>query len=449
MTDALTEQGCPTDRRHFWRRVLIVVGLIVVCSQWVRVVRHPTGDFGLHWEFGRRLAAGEPLYGDWGLDRPYLPFWAVVHAPLTMFPKPVAQAITLPLFLVAFVGLVSVLHRLAERRLPADRDAEFWIVAIAVLLAGRFLIRDVLESGVNLALVALAWASVWLWSKKRDVAAGACLGFAIALKLTPALFLAWFAWKRQWKVAAATVAVTAMCVFSPLCFMDVPSYIDAHAYWTKHAVKGFSASDPTTGVLGAEPLQNMALRPALGRFLMHLPEKHDARLDHPLYVDFLNLTPAQAGWVTRLAMLAILCAVAWRFRHPVTDRRDPQLLWEAATVSVLILLFSPLTWGQHCVGVFPAFYLLLRSHWRQPMPSGTKAFLAVYVFCILALNRAVIGKAGTYLVDSYRVSTWCLLGLAALVALRRTDVPSMATDRHAALSPKWGWSTATQHDTST
>ncbi len=43
--------------------------------------------------------------------------------------------------------------------------------------------------------------------------------------------------------------------------------------------------------MGPEPLQNLSLRPSLARFLMHLPEGHAGRIEHPFHVDFANLSP--------------------------------------------------------------------------------------------------------------------------------------------------------------
>ena len=100
------------------------------------------------------------------------------------------------------------------------------------------------------------------------------------------------------------------------------------------------------------------------------------------------------------------------------SRDDPALLWECAAVSVLILLYSPLTWGQHCVGVLPAMYLLVRS-WKagEPPPKFTRAALAVYGLVVLVLNREVVGRTGVYLIDSYHLPTWCLVGVLAAIML--------------------------------
>src|SRR5690606_24929913 len=99
---------------------------------------------------------------------------------------------------------------------PLDEDRLFFVVVGAVFMSSRFLVRDMPECGVNLALVALSWLAVEFWVKHRDWAGGWCLGLAISLKCTPALFWAWFVWKRQWKMAGTTLAATVVFTLSPV-----------------------------------------------------------------------------------------------------------------------------------------------------------------------------------------------------------------------------------------
>ena len=71
----------------------------------------------------------------------------------------------------------------------------------------------------------------------------------------------------------------------------------------------------------------------------------------------------------------LLAYIAWRFRRPASERHDDTILWEGAVVSLLILLYSPLTWRQHCVAVLPAFYL------HRPDPSRPRRPTQVDALC--------------------------------------------------------------------
>lgn len=421
------------SRQKFWQRVAVAALIVVLALQASRLVGKARGDFNLHWELGRRLAAGEFIYGlsasgrrlsergvkdvDRPLDHPYPPFWALAHAPLTVMPMNVAQLALYPMIAISLFTLLWTLHRLCKRDLPLQGDQTFWVSAFAVVMASRFIVRDAPECGVNLALVAMSWLAVYFWTQHREVLGGSILGFAIALKCTPALFLPYFVLKRQWKMVAAVTVAAGSFTLLPILAMGPARYTEAMTFWISHASQGARSTDPSVGVLGDEQLQNVSLRPALARFLMHLPEGHKSRFDHPLYFDFLNLSPADAGMTVKVILLLLVGGLAWTFRARVTQRDEMRVLWECATISLMILLLSPITWGQHCVGVIPMFYLFARAHaCKISHARWTYWLLGAYALFTLALNRSLIGKDLTWLIDSYRVPTWCLLALVAVMA---------------------------------
>ncbi len=340
---------------------------------------------------------------------------------------PIAKAILFPVGIAALALLLGTLRRLAAPAFSLDGTRAFWVAALAMLLAGRYVIRDLAELGVNTALVALSWLAIYLWTQRRDLLAGTSLGMAIALKCTPAIFVAYFLWKRQWRMVAATCAATALFTLAPIVWQGPASYWNHMTTWSMNAWKGFGSVDPSVGVLGPEQLQNMALRPALARYLIHLPAGHPGRASHPLYVDLLNLRPATAGWVIKVILLALLATFMCWSRRPVVRRNDPRLLWEFAAVSILMLLFSPITWGQHCVALIPACYfisaLILT---RGGLPRWMMFLLGAYILFVPLLSRDLVGRNLSLLLESYHVETFSILGLLAVVlACPRLCAPSV------------------------
>ncbi len=412
-----------------WRRAAVGLVALVVCVQFLRLAGHLSSDFGVHWESGRRLAAGESLYArqggqdELGHNYPYPPFWALAHAPFSFLPMHSARLLLYPLFVLAAFGLIQTLNRLTQTHEPLNEDRRFLVVAGAVFMASRFLVRDMPECGINLALVALSWWAVACWMKHRDWAGGWCLGLAISLKCTPALFWVWFLWKRQWKMAGTTLLAAGVFTLSPLIFMGPSSYANALQEWTGNVWRGVAETSAGYGILGDEPLQNVSLRPALARYLTVLTLGHRSRLNHPFYFDVLDFSPHAASWIIKAILLSLVIGVGYIFRRPMTERSNPVWLWEAATVSVLILLLSPITWGQHCVGVLPAFYLLMRRRvFGKTLPAWTRAVLWAFIALVLVLNREVIGKDFTYLLDSYRLTTVLLLGVLVVMLRIRAMV---------------------------
>jgi alpha-1,2-mannosyltransferase len=404
------------------RRAAVAAAFVVVLASFFQTARRPRGDFPNHWEFGRRMAAGEFIY-ERGLDVPYLPLWALVHAPLTVLPVHVAQLVLFPLSLAAAALLLWVLDRLTRRSFPLDRERRFWVAALALLLSIRFLLRDMSECGVNLALVALSWWGIYLWTRGRDWAGGISLGLAAALKCTPLAFLGYFLWKRHWKIAAATATAAALFTLGPILWMGPQAYGRAIEFWSHYAGRGLTAGDPSRGVLGDETVQNMSLRPALATLLMRIPPEHPLHLPAAERIKealSLDVAPRVAARIALGLMAALALAVAWRFRGPAGRRDDAAVLWECGAISLAILLYSPITWGQHCVGVLPAMYLLLATgssaggNPARGVPRWGWAMLAAFVLVILVLNRSVIGRELSLVILGWHVPTAILLGLLAV-----------------------------------
>ncbi|MEQ8852531.1 glycosyltransferase family 87 protein [Gimesia sp.] len=423
------------DRHNkIWRAAFIVVGVIVSVIQFLRIARRPPGDFPLHWTSGHFIASGQFLYTR-NINYPYPPFWGFVHSTLAWIPMETAYLLVYPLFFAALYVLVRVLNRLSEVHFPLGKNELFWLVTIAILLSSRYLIRDMLECGVNLALVAAAWLSVYLWREKKELQGSLILGFAMALKCTPSLFWVWFILKREWKMAGLTFLAAACFTLSPMLKLGYAEYDRTVRHWVFNVMHGFKEKDPSKGIAGPVPIANMSLRITLARYLMHFPREHEGRMKTPLYVDFLNLPPVTAGRIISLSMLVFLIFIAWLFRRHYDDRSDERILWECAVLSILILLYSPVTWGQHCVGIFPGVYLLIRSsmsqkHFTKPLKVG----IGLFVFLVLILNRAFIGKFYSELLGTYHTSTFLFLGIIGFLLSRHFRVTREKT-AEAALQP--------------
>ncbi|HVA49965.1 MAG TPA: glycosyltransferase family 87 protein [Pirellulales bacterium] len=425
--------GWAKDHERQLRWIVVVVAIAVFAVQWVRsAVNVEDGDFYLHWQFACRFVQHKLLYAE-GLHIPYPPFWAMGWSPIAALSLPAAKMLCYPLSAAALVVLLWTLDRLTRQQLGLSSTRRFWATAAALAIASRFLVRELPECGPNLMLLALTWSAIYLWTRHRDLAAGTCLGFGAALKCTPAIFIAYFAWRRQWKLALTGTAAAAIVSLAPALWQGTADYERHVRLWLRHLSLGAGQVDPTVGVLGPETLQNLSLRPAIARWLMHLPPGHPSRLDQPGYVEFLDLAPALAGRVTKGVLLALLACVAWMVRKPVTDRGDTALLWECAAVGVLALLLSPITWYQHCVALLPAFYLLTRTAAAGGrVAPWMYAVVAAFIAIVIVLNRGVIGRDATLLLASYHLTTWAILSVLLLTLGGRSTATGRRTSDVAA-----------------
>lgn len=373
-----------------------------------RLWHHPSADLANHRVLGARFFTGGDLYAG-GLDHVYPPFWAM------LFALPLSPWLLFGLGVPAMFGLLGAARRMT--------GVDWRAAAAAVLVCAPVVDRDMADCFLNTILAALTWLGLEQWTRGRDLRGGALVGLAVALKCTPALFIVYFAVRRAWGMLAATVAFALLFTLLPMPWQSA-----AYGPWLRGVLT--VRADPSEGLLGAEVagragvvyedrVGNLALRPALARYLMRYPYLHLGRpetSDTPTrphdppsrwFLTFLDLGPEAAGTVTRMAMLGLLLAV-----FGAIALRPGEIGPECAAISVLMLLLSPITWTQHCVWALPALCLLLGR--RQALP-----MVVVFAVCFLLGSKDIFGRVLVSLLDSYHIKTLGLLCLLLGVMLTR------------------------------
>ncbi len=409
--------------RH-WRWIALGTATAIAAAQWIRIAVNPVGDFRLHWLWGARFVHGEFLYAG-GADIPYLPFWAMAYAPLSFLPVRVAEALVYPIAIVALVAVLVILHSLTRGDLPLARRRVFWLAVLAIGLSSRYVLRDLSEAGPNTLPMALTWTALWAWANGRPGLGGVLLGAAIALKLTAVLFLIYFALRREFRFAAATVIAAAAFTLAPALWQGPALYGRHVAAWASAVWAGATSPDPRVGILGLETIGNVSLRPSLARYLMHLPEglNGQGRFVHPWNVDVLTLSPEVAAPLIVFITLALVAGVAWSLRRG-RARLHAVVAWDAAAIAILALLLSPITWRQHLVAILPACYLIARAGLAgERVPPIASAAVATLVVVSLLFSRGVMGDTASSLVHAYYLHTiTLLLLLAGVIACRNRRI---------------------------
>jgi alpha-1,2-mannosyltransferase len=282
---------------------------------------------------------------------------------------------------------------------PVPPDRLFRVEALALLLASRFILRDLFDCGPNLFVAALSWWAFVAWRDGHEGRAAAALGLATALKWTPALLVVWFALKRQWRMAAGSALATALFTLTPILVQGPAGYARHMKAWASNLAGAMRSTDPFSGVLGPDTAGNIALRPALARALAALG------------------VPADVAFVSILAALGTLAALAvWSLRHPAGDRGDPSLAPEYAAAALLALLLSPVAWRSHAVAALAA----LTEISRRLTTGGERspflvAWLTAWVLAVLVLNPTLTGGTLQALIDQASVTTWLLVALFFMV----------------------------------
>ncbi len=328
-----------------WRLFQLLTLAALAWAGWRLLLDAPYRiDIDVYRMGGRAWLDGAPLYSDGtmfhtvaGLDLPftYPPLAAIVFAPFAWLSLSAAGAtITVITLLLLIVSTWIVLTRLRVWERSAIGSAwlrRSWLAAAIVAPAVIYLepIRSNFDFGqINVVLMTLVIADCV--PRRTPWPRGLLLGVAIALKLTPAVFLLYFLLRRDTRallVSAASVVVATLIGF-------VLAWRDSFQYWT-HTVHD-------TGRIGTATLNtNQNIAGMLAR---------------------LGLGDTARFVLWALACVAVLGLVVWAARRVLAeagpDGSDQAGSGEAAVLALICvamfgLVVSPVSWSHHWVWVLP------------------------------------------------------------------------------------------------
>ncbi len=315
-------------------------------------------DLDAYLSAGRDLLAGRPLY-DAFLHHPfpdptlrpayiYPPIFAVLIAPLTWLPRVVAGWTWLLAMQAALALSITVVVRSLNPPWAAG-----WV---ALVLTFTFfpLLVDVAQGQTNLLVLALLMLGV-VGILRGQSQAGAWLGVAAAIKITPLLLLGWLLFQRRWR--AAGFLALGFAGTTGLGLLVRPS--DTVTFFGQ-VLPGLAR--------GTAYYSNQSLTGVLGRLLTTNP-----------YTNPWVAVP----WESALAVGAALALLSWWAFN--TRRLDPT----AAAFSFLPLLplLSSVTWEHHLVVLLPLIWLTVLRLAGRGWPVPATALLAAEVVCLSVLSR--------------------------------------------------------------
>ena len=146
-----------------------------------------------------QLMGGVNIYNTTWFPNP--PIMPISMYPLMLLP-PVVGAMGWFLIKAALAIIAGVLCIRMVR--PGAGRVSPWIDGAIVLLSMRPILSDLHHGNNNILILFLIVATIEAWRRGYDVLAGLILGFAITYKVTPALFVPYFLYKRSWRTVGAT-----------------------------------------------------------------------------------------------------------------------------------------------------------------------------------------------------------------------------------------------------
>ena len=407
--------------RQRFQCLLAAVCIMAVTAYGIVVVYVRTPhfrDFDLHREIGGWFLAGQNLYSC-GICYPYMPTAAMYFSLLALVNRSIGLAMRYTAAIICLWLTCVLLHRMLRDRFKELAHANLILSIITVVLAGQFVLYDLDDGGPHTILMGIlvgAMYSVW---KGREKLGALWLGLAIALKVTPGLFLLFFIWKRQWQLALYTAVATACWIILPMVWMGPASWWAHQQTWTQVAAGSAIGYKTPFAHINEDNIRNSGIQPALMRYLVTLHPDHPLRQNDPGYVAVLDIAPTHARILAISGAIGLLMGFFWYTRQPYRGPGDPEWPRECGAVLILMLLLSPLTWIQHLPWLVPTLYwIVAKACSHDGLNHLSKVAMGLYVLIAVVLNYEVLGRHNFVVFLSFKPFTIGMLLIFTVVLLQ-------------------------------
>jgi hypothetical protein len=256
------------------------------------------------------------------------------------------------------------------------------------------------------------------------------MALAIACKVTPALFVAYFVWKRAWRALGGVGLGLALFFFViPAAVLGWHANAELLSSWVDQMVTPFLVGGKVTSEHSNQSLPGLIHRllTASPSFSIYVDDVYTPTEYHNL----LALGPSGAGWVVRGCMATFSAIGIWCCRTPTRPRASAALAAEYALVVLGMLLFSERTWKHHGVTLVLPFGVLCYALAAGAVGRRMRVYLIGTLIAVEALlattSTGLLPDDWAKLAQVYGAYTWGFLLLAAaLVAVLRRAANSVA-----------------------
>ena len=277
----------------------------------------------------------------------YPPFFAMVYALLVPLHLLLGASawFWINLLLIYFSAVaIARATWLFSGKTEESMPVNLWVAP--VLLISTNVITNIETSQVNIFILSLVAFALYYFAKNKDAMAGVLLGIAVAIKITPALFVAYFAYKRSWKIVfwsgATVVACWGIVMLLVLGYSRYPEIMRSWLAILTGYVEGGTIKEGLTGFRHTNQ--------SLDAFFFRTFTKVSADGGFGnFYINLVSLPLTTAGWIVKGLKLAIVAGMVYLFRQRIVSRQDARIPFELGLVAMAMLFISPISWINHYV----------------------------------------------------------------------------------------------------
>lgn len=367
-------------------------------------------DFAAFWSGADLYAAGAEGY-------PTLPVTLLVMSPFREL-GPVPGAFAWALFKV---GLAWLIVSRAFALVGAGERSLAPVAKVAIIaLSFRPLLSDITHGNLNLLVGAVIASAAWSWQCKHELRAGLWMGLGAALKVTPALGLVYFIYKRSAAAGLGMALGLLGGVLAPSLAVGWEHNLDLTKSWWGQMIVPYLASNPLT--LQQTEHINQSMLGVLSRWLtdcVAIPSS-DGRTSADISINVIDLGRQSFRAVHLAASVCILAFLTWSCAPPGRSRRGLVTLGEFSLLALAMLFLSERSWKHHYVMLaFPLAFLVAQLQRPQGDPCRRMALVGIVLAGLLigGTGSGSLGGHGSNLAEAYGAFFGAGLILFATVGL--------------------------------
>jgi len=360
------------------------------------------------------LDGGENIYARSNYPNP--PIMALLLRPLADLP-PIAGALT---WFYLKVGMTLIAFALTFR-LATEAGCVFptWAKALTVLMSLRPIMSDLTHGNVNLFILFLVICALSAFRARWDVSAGTILALAIACKVTPALFIPYFAWKRAWRALAGIGIGFGLFFFAiPAAVLGWDANLNLLTSWVQQMVTPFLVGGVVTSEHNNQSLPGLIHRllTASPSFSIYVNDVYTPTTYH----NVVSLSSTGAGWIVRACMGLFAALVIACCRTGTQCRARAALAAEYALIVLGMLLFSERTWKHHAVTLMLPYavlcYAIATSSVSRFHRTCVIAVLVAVQIAVTSTSTGLLPDDWAKLAQVYGAFTWSFIALSMALA---------------------------------
>ncbi len=378
-------------------------------------------DYALWFETGQRVLHGAAIYPMQKGKFPFMypPPAALMLAPISLLGKTGVVIVLVLVNIAAWLSSIFLSVRLTsgERR---SRDPLLYIAPSLLVIV--FIWSNFHLGQPSILLLALLLAAFLALQKEKQIAAGALIAVAAAIKAFPVIMIVYLIYRRYWIATASLLLILTLLLF--IVPAPIRGFAQARAdlqEWTQGMLLKYNDKGLAQRPGRSNSWKNQSIFGLTNRILRHIDADDQYRAHTPFYADIadasfrtVNGIILGVGFVLGSGYLAVIPRRSRR-----TEKTDAI---EFALLILLLLLFTPLAFGYLFVMLLFPFTVILQRLLAEPSRS-LFICVALAVF-LLMLSVPFQRTAQTY--GNYFFATLLLfVGLAAeLRKLKRASLTS-------------------------